>query len=117
MHVDPVGYGIRSTKKDRAVSIGNPVTTVGSRHQAGIQRDHIKQTADPELLLQKEGYDPQLGKGDRRIDEQLARVVSGFAVDVDGAGEVGGFRLRCFIVKFLGMFLMFSGEIRSAARD
>ncbi len=90
---------------------------MGAFDEGGIEGDDFQQAAYPEFLFQQELRDLRFREGDGGVDEELAGVVAGLAVDVDGAGEVGGFRLRCFIVKFLGMFLMFSGEIRSAARD
>ena len=66
---------------------GKPVTAT---HQAGIERDHVEQGAETELLLNQAADGPALGPEQAGVEEELARVVAGLAVDVDRPGEVGG---------------------------
>ena len=99
------------------LGIWHLIPTVGAFDEAGIEGDDFEEAAYPEFLFQEELGDLRFREADGGLDEELAGVVAGLAVDVDGADEVGGFRLRCFIVKFSGMSVMFSVEIGSAARD
>jgi hypothetical protein len=64
------------------------VAAVRAFHQRGVQRDDFQQPAQAEFFLQQEFRDFELRQLERRIDEQLARVVARLAVDVDGAGVV-----------------------------
>ena len=60
------------------------------RTSAGVERDHIEQGAKSQLLLCELHGRPALRPESLRVEEQLARVVTGLAVDVDGAREIGG---------------------------
>ena len=55
-----------------------------------VERDHVEEGAEAELLLDQAPDRPALGPEQLRVEEQLARVVTRLAVDVDRAGEVGG---------------------------
>ena len=60
------------------------------RTRLAIERDHVEQGAEAQLLLQEPRDRPALGPEQIRVEEQLAGVVAGLAVDVDGPGEIGG---------------------------
>jgi hypothetical protein len=58
-------------------------------HQGRVQRDHVDQITEAELLLRKAPRDPYRGDAQARIHEQLAWVVPRLAVVVDHGREVG----------------------------
>jgi len=63
-------------------------TPVGAADQAGVEPDHVHQVPHPERLLREAPADPEPRPSQRRVEEQLGRVVAGLPVDVDGACEV-----------------------------
>ena len=64
--------------------------TVRALHERGVERDHVHQRAEPERAAGEAPADGELGRPDRRIEEQLDRVVSGLAMDLHHAREVRG---------------------------
>ncbi len=63
---------------------------VGAFDEGGVEGDDVEQGAEAELLLQEKLGDLGGWKFEFGIDEEFYGVVTGFAVDVDAAGEVGG---------------------------
>ena len=59
-------------------------------HQRRVERDHVEQRAEAELLLHQPPDARPFGHEQLRVEEQLARVVARLAVDVHGAGVIGG---------------------------
>ncbi len=57
-------------------------------YHIGTQRNETQQTSHAKLLTQQERHDLGGGKRNGGIDEEFGGVVSGFPVDIDGAGEV-----------------------------
>jgi hypothetical protein len=55
-----------------------------------LRRDHVEERAQAKLALEQPPADREVRDAERRVDEQLDRVVAGLAVDVDRAGEVRG---------------------------
>src|SRR5919106_4590916 len=56
----------------------------------GVERDNVHDVAEAELLAHQSEPRARLGPPVRRIEEELARIKAGFAVDLDGAREIGG---------------------------
>jgi hypothetical protein len=54
-----------------------------------IKRDHVHEHAEAELFLEQPPGDFQLGNGAAWIEEKFRRIVARFAVDIDGAREIG----------------------------
>ena len=68
---------------------GQVGAAVGAAHQVGVQRDYVHELTEAEFFTgELEAYG-----GLACVGKQFAGVVAGLAVDVDGAGVVGGFRL------------------------
>ena len=63
---------------------------MGAFHERGVEGDDFHQAAQAELALGEGPGDLGLGIGQGGVEEELDGVVAGFAVDVDGAGVVGG---------------------------
>ena len=63
--------------------------------QGGIQRDDFEQPAQAELFPEEELRNRQFWQCECGIDEKFARVVAGFAMDIEGAGIV---RRECVVV-------------------
>ena len=57
--------------------------------QARVERDHVHQVPEAEGLLREPPPDLRLREPERRVEEQLHRVVARLPVDVDGPREVG----------------------------
>src|SRR5204863_10024901 len=66
---------------------------VAAADEGGVEGDDVHAVAQAEALLEEPARDAKTGEGEARVDEDLARVVAGLSVDVDGAGEVGGARV------------------------
>ena len=64
---------------------------VGAFDQGGIEGDDVHEHPEAEFLLEEALSDPEFGETDGGVEEELDRVVAGFAVDIDSAGEVRGF--------------------------
>ena len=58
--------------------------------QRGVERDHVEEGPEAQLLAEQPAGQPELGGGEFGVEEQLARVVARLPVDVDGPGVVGG---------------------------
>ena len=66
---------------------------VRAAHERGVERNHIEQRPETELAEQELAERAPLRPEQLRVVEQLARVVAGLAVDIDGAREVGRLRI------------------------
>ncbi len=58
-------------------------------HHRGIGRDHIEQRSHANFFLKQPKSNLQSRPAKRRVQEQFCRVITRFAVDVDGACEIG----------------------------
>ncbi len=76
--------------QDRTILDPAGAEAVAAPDQGRVERDHVEQRAEAQLLLQQPRERPALGPEAMRVEEQLAGVVTGLAVDVHGPGEVGG---------------------------
>src|SRR4051812_27216735 len=85
---------VRQERRSRADHERTFFGTVGraavrTLHQARVEGDHVHQGAQAETPFGEAGAERELRKADRRIEEELDRVVAGLAVDLDRAREVG----------------------------
>ncbi len=62
---------------------------VAALHEGRVERYHVKQGAEAELLLDEPSDGPAFGPEQRGIEEEFAWVVTRLAMDVHRAGEVG----------------------------
>ena len=63
---------------------------VRSAHQGGIERDDVQKGTLAQAAFKKFPGDAELGQAQGGVEEEFDRVVAGLAVNIDGAGEVGG---------------------------
>ena len=85
----PSGSSAASEPITSGPSSGRAVdAAVRALHQRGVERDHVHQGAKAEGALREPRADRELRTTDRRIEEQLDRIVAGLAMDLDRAGEV-----------------------------
>ncbi len=67
-------------------------TAVGALHPRRVERHDVERVAQAQLLLRERKPCARLDQGVGGVEEQLSWVVAGFAVDLDGAREVGRVR-------------------------
>ena len=63
---------------------------VRAAHERRVERDDVHQVAEAEFFLQERHADFRFEEPDGGVGEQLDGVVARLAVDVDGAGIIGG---------------------------
>lgn len=54
-----------------------------------VQRDHVHEHTESELLLQQPVGNAELHEAQLGVEKQLDRVVARLSVDVDASGEIG----------------------------
>ena len=89
---------------------------MGASDEGGIERDDIHEHPEAEFFLEKPASDFELREFKGRIEEKFDGIVARFAVDIDGAGEVGGNGvIQPIIIRKPGIFGGDGDEIAGAA--
>ena len=75
------------TGRSSSSEAGRPWLPRTSEGSSGMTSKRVRK---PSFFAEEPARDPELGRGELRVEEQLARVVARLPVDVDRPGVVGG---------------------------
>lgn len=83
------GFGAGGEQEGAVVGRGGR-EAVAAADEAGVEGDEVEEGSETEFFLDQAAGSVKAGESALGVEEQFAGVVARFAVDVDGAGVVGG---------------------------